>query len=156
MRHENAAGRVRRRITEWVKAQGHGSRKRLANAVKGLYGQNRSASWITDIIDGPDDGGQDLRLRDLDAVAAAMGVPPGDLVRHDDNLYVEITPSEFKVLKFYRNLPDVAKHHMLGLFDYLHTMQQRVLENQAEERDKRTAEAKRERARADQLGKRQA
>lgn len=143
MRHDNAAIRVRRRIAEWVAKEGHGSRKRLADAVKGLYGAARSPSWVTDILDGPDNGGQDLRLRDLDAVAATLDVPPGDLVRRDEDLYLEVTPTEIRLLRFFRALPDVARHHMIGYFDYLHGMQQRVLDNQARERDERTAEAKR-------------
>lgn len=147
VRHTTAAGRVRQRIAEWVQREGHGSRKRLADAVRGLYGKSRSPSWITDILDGPDSGGQDLRLRDLDAVAAAMGVPPGDLVRHDDNLYLEVTPSEIRILRFYRALPDVARHHLVGYLDYLYAMQQKVLEAQSAERDARTAEARRERER---------
>lgn len=143
MRHENAAERVRRRIKDWIDAAGHGSRTRLADAVTGLYGQSRSPSWVTDILDGPDDGGQDLRLRDLDAVALAMAVPPGDLVRHADNLYLEVTPSEMRLLRFFRALPDVTRHHMLAYLDYLFGIQQQVLEKQAQERDERTAEAKR-------------
>lgn len=143
MRHENAAARVRRRIAEWVKEQGHGSRKRLAVAVAGLYGASRSQSWVTDLIDGPENGGQDLRLRDLDAVAQAMGVRPGDLVRRDDNTYLEITPSETKVIRYLRALPDVARHHFLAYLEYLRDMQQRQLEEQARERDARTAEARR-------------
>jgi hypothetical protein len=149
VRHEHAAARVRRRIAEWLKQEGHGSRKRIAQAVKGLYGHDRSASWVTDIVDGPDNGGQDLRLRDLDAIAEVMGVPPGDLVRHADNAYAEVTPSELRLLKFYRAFPDVARHHFIGYFDYLAGLQSRFLDAQAEERDQRTAEAKRQRAALD-------
>lgn len=141
---QNAAERVRQRIADWAKREGHGSRKRLAGAVRGLYGKKRSPSWITDVVDGPDKGGQDLRLRDLDAVADAMGIPPGDLVRHHDNTVAEVTPSELRILRFYRALPDVARHHFLGYFDYLAGLQRQFLEAQAEERDKRTAETKRQ------------
>lgn len=144
MRHDNAAARVRRRIADWVREEGHGSRKRLADAVKGLYGQPRSASWATDLIDGPDAGGQDLRLRDLDAVADAMGTQPGDLVRRADNYYAEVTPSEAKLLKFFRALPDVTRHHYLGFWDYLYNLQQRVLEEQKRVSIERTAQAKQE------------
>src|SRR5262245_53036693 len=147
MRHENAATRVRRRIAEWVKAEGHGSRKRLADAVHGLYGQTRSASWVTDILDGPEEGGQDLRLRDLDAVADAMQVAPGDLVRRNDNQYLEVTPMEMRLVRFFRALPDVARHHFLYYFDYLFSLQQSVLETQMKERDERTEEARRQRMR---------
>jgi hypothetical protein len=139
VRHESAAVRVRRRITEWVNAQGHGSRKRLADAVRGLYGHARSGAWVTDIVDGK----QDLRLRDLDGVAEALGVPPGDLVRRDDNFYLEVTHTERRLIGFYRSLPDVARHHLLEYFNYIYGLQQKVMETQARERDARTAEAKR-------------
>lgn len=136
MRHEDAAARVRRRLSQWVEAEGHGSRKRLAEAVLGLYGKSRSASWVTDLLDGPEAGGQDLRLRDLDAVAAAMRVPPGELVATDGNEYVEVTASELRLLTFYRALPDVARHHWISLIDFLRG-----------QRDDRTAEARRVQAR---------
>lgn len=147
MRHDNAAERVRRRITDWVKSEGHGSRKRLADAVLGLYGHARSASWITDVIDGPEHGGQDLRLRDLDAIAMEMGVPPGNLVRHDDNQVEEVTPTEVRLLRFYRALPDVVRHHLINCFDYAYGIQQQILERQAEVRDEKTADARRLRER---------
>lgn len=154
MRQDNAAARVRRRIAEWAKAKGHGSRKRLADAVRGLYGKARSSSWVTDLIDGPDDGGQDLRLRDLDAVADVMGVAPGDLVRRDDNMYAEVTPSEMRILRFHRSMPEVTRHQVMGYFDYIYSLQQKALEGQARERDERTAEAKRQRARDEKTRKR--
>lgn len=142
MRHEHAAARVRRRIAEWVGRVGHGSKKLLAEAPS-LYGDGHSASWVTDILDGPDRGGSDLRLKDLDAVAEIMGVQPGDLVRRNDNLYAEVTPSEMRFLRFYRSLPDTARHHLLGYFDYLYGMHQTVQEQIVKERDERTAKAKR-------------
>lgn len=145
-RREDAAARVRRRIREWVEREGHGSKKRLADAVLGLYGVTRSSSWVTDILDGPAAKGQDLRLRDLDAVAIAMGVPPGDLVRHNDNLYAEITPSELRILRFYRCMPETVRHHFIFYFEYLFGTQQQLLEDQARQRDTLTAEAKRLRA----------
>lgn len=141
---ENAAQRVRRRISEWVKAEGHGSRKHIADTVRGMYGRPRSASWATDIVK----GAQDLRLADLDAVAEAMGVPPGDLVRRDDNFYLEVTHTERRLINFYRALPDVARHHLLEYFNYIYGLQQKALEAQAAERDERTAAAKRAEATA--------
>lgn len=143
MRKENAAARVRRRIAEWVKEQGHGSRKQLADAVKGLYGEPRSPSWVTDIIDGPDKKGQDLRLRDLDAVADVLGVPPGELVRRDDTIVLELSHTEYRMVKFFRAMPDIARQHLVEYFGYIFGLQQRALDAQARERDERTAEARR-------------
>ena len=143
MRHDNAAVRVRRRITEWLDLQGRGSKSQLAAAVKGLYGAPRSSSWVTDLTHGPEKGGQDLRLADLDAVADAMKVPPGDLVRREDNHYLEVTPSEVKLLRYVRALPDVARHHFMAYISHLRDVQQRELDEQARIRDERTAEARR-------------
>lgn len=139
MRHESAAVRVRRRIAEWVKEQGHGSRTRLATAVRGLYGHARSGAWVTDIVDGK----QDLRLRDLDAVADAVGVPPGELVRRDDTIVLELSHTEYRMVKFFRSMPDIARQHLVEYFSYIFGLQQTVLEAQQVERIKRTAEAKR-------------
>lgn len=139
MRHENAAERVRRRIKDWADGEGRGSRTRLAEAVKGLFNEPRTQSWVTDIIQGR----QDVRLRDLDAIGREIGVPPGDLVRYDDNLYLEVTPSEIRLLRFFRNLPDVARHHYLAYLEYVFHLQRQMLEQQEQERDHRTAEAKR-------------
>lgn len=143
VRAENAAVRVRRRIADWVKREGHGSRKRLAEAVRGLYGKPRSSAWVTDLLDGPEAGGQDLRLRDLDAVAAALKVPPGELVARDDHEYTEVTPSERKLLRYYRTLPAVIQHHMISYLDFLHAAHERELANSERERKARTEQAKR-------------
>lgn len=142
VKHENAATRVRRRIAEWVQQEGHGSRKRLADAVKGLYGRSRSSAWVTDIIDGPDRGGQDLRLRDLDAIADEMRVAPGDLVRRDDRQYIEVSSTEARMLRYYRLLPDVIRGHFMAYLDFLHSAHDRLVGEQAEERQRRTTEAR--------------
>lgn len=142
MRHENAATRVRQRIAEWVTRHGHGSKKVLAEKVRGLYGHSRSPSWITDILDGPDKGGQDLRLRDLDAIADAMRVPPGELVSRPDAIYMELSASEARILRHYRAMPDVIRGHLLAYLDYIYSFQERALSEQASERDRRTTAAR--------------
>ena len=141
MRHDNAASRVRRRIFEWVSREGHGSRKVLADAVLGLYGKARSQSWVTDIIDGPEKGGQDLRLKDLDAIADAMDVPPGELVRRDDRLYMEVSVMEMRMLKFFRAMPEITRHHLVAYFEYIFGLQDKILAAQEIERLKRTQDA---------------
>jgi hypothetical protein len=147
MRHGTAADRVRRRVEEWVKREGHGSRKRLADAVLGLYGKPRSQSWITDIIDGPDKGGQDLRLRDLDAVADEMGVFPGELVRRDDHLVLEISVTEYRLIRFFRSMPDLTRHHLVHYFEYIFGLQEKLTAIQEAERERHTEDARRRQAR---------
>lgn len=151
VRHDNAAARVRRRIEAWVKANGRGSQKKIVETVIGLYGQPRSAAWMTDIIDGPDHGGQDLRLRDLDAVAKAMGMQPGDLVAKEGHAYAELTASEARLLRYFRAVPDVVRGHWIATLDYLLEPHEAALREQTAERDRRTRAAKAER---DQFAKR--
>lgn len=150
VRRENAADRVRKRIAQWLNEQGHGSRRRLADAVTGLYGEPRSQSWVTDIAN----GGQDLRLKDLDAVADEMGVAPGELVRRDDVIHLDLSHTEYRMVKFFRSMPDIARQHLVEYFGYIFGLQNRVLEVQARERDEKTAETKRIRARAQRIRKR--
>lgn len=143
MRAEDAAARVRRRLTRWVEDNGHGSRVRLARKVLGLYGKPRTSAWVTDLLDGPDGGGQDLRLRDLDAVASAIGVPPGELVARDGHEYVEVTASELKLLRYYRSLPATIQHNMIAYLDFLFAAHQREQTNIEQQRQERTERAKR-------------
>lgn len=142
MRHDNAAARVRRRIESWVKANGRGSQKKIAEAVTGMYGYSRSPSWVVDIIDGPDNGGSDLRLRDLDAIAKAMDIHPGDLVAKEGHAYAELTASEARLLKHFRSLPDVVRGHWMAALDYIMEFHEKAMEEQAEERERRTKAAR--------------
>lgn len=144
VRQENAAARVRRRIEEWVKANGRGSQKKIAETVTGMYGYSRSPSWVTDILDGPDNGGSDLRLRDLDAVAKAMGIQPGDLVRKETHAYAELTASEARLLKYFRAVPEVVRGHWIAMLDYVMEFHQKAMEEQDAERKRRTADAREE------------
>lgn len=151
-RDDHAAERVRKRLLEWTKERGHGSRKELAEAVPAPFGETKSSSWVTDLL--REGGGADLRLRDLDAVARLLDVPPGDLVRRNGDHYLEVTPTEMRLLRFHRALPEFTRHQVMGYFDYIYNLQQKVLETQASERDERTAEAKRQLARDQQTRKR--
>jgi hypothetical protein len=144
MPQHHAAERVRRRIREWIEAEGHGSRTSLAKAVPAKFGEPKSTSWVTDLLRRSGKKQSDLRLRDLDAVAAAMGVPPGDLVRRDQDLYLEVTPSEIRLLRYFRALPDVIRGHLLTYCDYIFGFHERALSEQAAERDRRTNLAKAE------------
>ncbi len=143
VKHDDAATRVRQRIDAWTKVQGHGSKKQLADAVTGLYGYERSATWVSDVVHGR----QDLRLRDLDAVADAMDVPPGDLVRRSDRQYLEVTNSEARLLRYFRALPETIRAHWLAYLDYLYSFHERALAEQAAERKRRTEDAQKDRTR---------
>lgn len=144
VKHDDAAERVRLRIAAWTKDQGHGSKKALADAVTGLYGVKRSPTWATDIVKGR----QDLRLQDLDAVADAMDVPPGDLVRRNDRQYLEVTNAEARLIRYFRALPETIRAHWLASLDYLFSFHERALVEQAAERKRRTETAQRARKEA--------
>lgn len=139
---EDAAARVRRRLREWVEREGHGSKIRLAEAVSAKYGEPKSPAWVTGILMGPDKNGQDLRLRDLDAVAEFLGVPPGDLVRREGDLYVEVLPTEMRFLRHVRALPDTARHHWIAFLDYVFGFQERLIAEQKGIVDGRTKAAR--------------
>lgn len=138
--HRNAAERVRLRIVEWVREKGHGSKTKLANAVPAPFGETKGRSWATDILK----GGSDLRLRDLDAIADLIGEPPGDLVKRPGDHYLEVTPSEMRLLRYFRGMPDVIRGHFLAYVDYIFSFHQRALADQAAERETKTAIAREE------------
>jgi hypothetical protein len=114
----DAAQRVRERLRAWVQAQGHGSKKRLAEAVNAKFGHSKGVSWVTGILNGPDRDGQDVRLRDLDALAELLQVPPGELVRQDGYNYLELTMAETRVVRLFQRMPFAMREHLLALIDY--------------------------------------
>ncbi len=119
MPHRDAAQRVRDRILDWLKREGRGSKTRLAAAVSAKYGAEKSPSWVTSIQRLPDDKGQDVRLKDLDAIADCLDVQPGELVSRYDRKYLEVTMAEARLIEYYRMLPDPMRAHWMYLLDYV-------------------------------------
>ena len=115
MSEQPANVRVRQRITEWTKQHGHGSQRALAQAVPAKFGEPRSDSWISDIIAGR----ADLTLRDLDAVADHLGVPPGELVRRHDRQYLELRHLEARMVAYVRTLPERVVAGLSLFVEYL-------------------------------------
>jgi transcriptional regulator with XRE-family HTH domain len=136
----NANDRVRERIGEWVEKEGHGSQRRLARAVSGKFGEPKSDQWISDILNKR----SDLTLRDLDAVASCMDVPPGWLVRGLDRNYDELTMAESKLLRFYRGLQDTVRTAWLLWLEYLFAQQEAALTKVAAKREQKTQQARRQ------------
>lgn len=134
MPNQNAAERVRSRIREWNTANGRGSARRLAQSVPGKYGEPRGDSWISGVLRGE----QDITLRDLDALAHVLGVPPGDLVRRNGDHYLEVIPSEMRFLFFLRALPDTVRQHLMRVCEYLLGFQEQLLKEQKDTVDQRT------------------
>jgi hypothetical protein len=138
MLHQTAADRVRHRIAEWVETQGYGSQRRLAKAVPGKFGEARNDQWISDIVKDR----ADVRLKDLDPLADAMGVPPGWLVRKSDRNYEELTMAESKLLRYFRALPDTVRHNFLSWLDYFFRAQEEAAKRADAERTAKTARGK--------------
>lgn len=139
---QNAAERVRQRIQEWITQNGHGSQRKLARSIPGKYGEPRGDSWLSGVLKGR----QELALSDLDAVAEALNVPPGDLVRRDKDHYMELIPSEMRFVSHLRTLPDTVRQHLLHVWDYFGGFQERLLKEQKATVDGRTKAARLERA----------
>jgi hypothetical protein len=100
----DAAERVRMHLDEWIKEHGHGAKLALARHVSGLFGEHKSQSWVTGLVSKRGKR-QDLRLRDLDAVADVLGKPPGELVAKFGTIYRELTMSESRLIDYLRALP---------------------------------------------------
>lgn len=73
---------------------------------------NKSAGWISNILAER----RGVRLKDLDAIAEVLGVPPGELVREFDDALVETTPLERRFLDRIRQLrPEDRRAYMTTL-----------------------------------------
>lgn len=137
----DAAQRVRERLQEWLQAQGHGSKTMLAKAIQANYGDTKSRSWVTGLVKKAGKR-QDLRLRDLDAVAELMGVPPGELVRKHDRNYLELTMEESRMIAYCRALPAHVRAQLVQALDFMFKPHMDALELQSRERAARTLEAR--------------
>lgn len=134
----SASERVRQRIAEWVEAHGYGSQRQLAHGVPGKFGEPHNDQWISDILKGR----SDVRLKDLDAIADVMGVPPGWLVRRPDRNYEELTMQETKLMRYFRSLPEIVRHGFLTWLDYFFRAQAQAIQGATAERNARTAKAR--------------
>ena len=112
----HAAARVRRRLKDWMAKEGHGNKAPLARTVDAKK-EPRPSSWVTDITR-PSRGTRDIRLRDLDDIAEAMGVPVGELVQPDGTDYIEVKPAEMRLIRYLRSMPDSAQQHWLARLDH--------------------------------------
>lgn len=137
--NDSAAERVRQRIREWVASQGRGSQQRLADAVPGRFGEPKTPQWMSDVLKGK----SDLSLRDLDAVAEHLGVPPGHLVRKNDRNYEELTMAESRLLSYFRSWPETIRHAWLNWLEYLTRFQRDVVFESKAAKQKRTRAARR-------------
>lgn len=135
---QNASERVLARLAEWAEQEGRGSRKKLAEAVTGKYGEPMTIQWASGLINGH----QKVSLDQLDAIAALLGVPPGDLVKREGDYYIEVVPHEMRFVSHLRSLPDSIRRHLMHAWDYFVDTQQRLLVQQKDQVDGRTKAAR--------------
>jgi hypothetical protein len=113
----HAAARVRRRLKDWLAKEGNGSKPRLARTVDATS-EPKSSSGVLDITR-TSRGTRDIRLRDLDDIAEAMGVPVGELVQPDGTDFIEVKPAEMRLIRHLRSMPDSAQQHWLARLDHM-------------------------------------
>jgi hypothetical protein len=139
-----ASERVRQRIKEWVDQHGYGSQRQLARSVPAKFGEPHGDQWISDLVKGK----ADLRLKDLDPIADAMGVPPGWLVRRPDRNYEELSMQESKLLRYFRSLPETVRHGFITWMDYFFRAQDDTVHVTIKTRDAKTKVARQHEAQA--------
>lgn len=71
-------------------------------------------SWISGVITGV----QALSWKHFDAVCAALNMSPAELVRDDDSVLRELTPTEMALLRHYQQWPAQIQERWLRLLDY--------------------------------------
>lgn len=76
-------------------------------------------AWISAVLNGR----QGIQLKDLDAFAAAIRLPVSELVREEDAELVELTPTELRFLKRFRDWPAPVQAHWMALVDHFATTQ---------------------------------
>src|SRR3990167_410312 len=99
--------RVRRRIRDRLDEL-HMTARELATVV------GHGDAWISGILSGT----QGLPWENFDAIADKLNLAPSELVRYDDAEVRELTPSEQRLLRHYRDWPDVIKDRWLDVLEF--------------------------------------
>lgn len=74
----------------------------------------RGDAWISAVLNGR----QGIQLKDLDEFARALKLPPSELVREDDTELRELSPTEMRLLRVFRDWPEPVKAHWMALIDH--------------------------------------
>lgn len=107
--NQNAAGRVRDRIRKRLSELGMTQRE-FAKRLHHLDG------WASGLLG--EHPRFDIALNDLDEVAEAIKLTPGDLVRSDEDAW-DLRPSEKRLVRAVRELPPPIRDHLIILAEYL-------------------------------------
>lgn len=101
-------GRIRKRIRDRLDELGMTARE-LAKAC------GNSDGWISGLLEGR----QGLHWKDFDQVAEKLRLLPSELVRYDDDDLRELTPTEMRLIRHFRECPETIKHRAMEVLDYL-------------------------------------
>jgi transcriptional regulator with XRE-family HTH domain len=113
----DAMERLRRRLRELLDERTPGGKirqKKLCQFLEGRGEKGKSEAWLSNILQGR----RGIRLADLDGIAEFFNLPPGELIRHEGDELVEVTPMELAILRKFRRLDGEdlrAQLHLLGL-----------------------------------------
>jgi len=99
--------RVRVRIQERLDELGMTARE-LGRGV------GHDDAWISGILKGT----QGLPWKDFDAVAEKLRMSPSELVRHEDAIIRELSPSEMRLLRHFQNWPSTIRDAWLDILEY--------------------------------------
>lgn len=99
--------RIRRRIRDRLDELGMTARE-LGRSV------GHDDAWISGVLK----GAHGIAWKDFDAVADKLNVAPSELVRHDDAVVRELTPSEMRLLRHYQDWPTTIRERWLTMLDY--------------------------------------
>lgn len=104
----NAAVRVRKRLRNLLTDKGITNRK---------FGKDlgHGDQWVSNLLAGR----FALSLEDLDEAARLVQALPSELVRRDDEEAWILTPSEMRLLRATRQLPQAIRDHLRVLAEYL-------------------------------------
>lgn len=114
----NAAQRLKRHIKRLLDEQrsskgAGGQRRTQAGLAKALGVKQNAVSAVITAADVPH-----FKLRELDVIAEYFGVPPSMLVAQDGDELWELTPSEMRVIRLWREWPMEVQELVLNMLTY--------------------------------------
>ncbi len=113
---ENAAQRVKRNIRRLLEQQKSGvpkHKKTISGLAAALDQKPNGISTILATDDVPH-----FKLRDLDEIARYFGIPPASLIQAQDDELWELTPTEMRVLRLWREWPREVQDQLLSVLSY--------------------------------------
>jgi hypothetical protein len=101
--------------------------RRLLDEQRGLKGPRRTISGLAGQLELKPNGVSTIlkasgvphfKLRQVDQIAEYFGVPPAVLIKEDDSNLVELTPSEMRLIRIWREWPREIQHHVLEMLAF--------------------------------------